>query len=164
MLRHWHGAADMSVVKKVDARRIEMKIPVTMFFLLLTVAAITLACGSSSHVLQTLSISPATADAQNFPGGLVQFTATGHYNSMPTEVEPLQASWGVCIITASSQQPSAEVTVNGNGLAQCVSGANGTFTVFAFSSTQGQGACPLWVTACGGGGCRVTGTAQLTCP
>lgn len=77
MLRHRQGTPDVSVGKKGDISRVEMRVPLLMFFLVLTVAAITLACGSSSHVLQTLSISPTTRDAQNFPGGLVQFTATG---------------------------------------------------------------------------------------
>jgi len=39
-------------------------------------AWIALACGSS-HELQSITVSPASADAQNYPDGEVPFVATG---------------------------------------------------------------------------------------
>jgi len=138
--------------------------PQLLFSLLLLIATITLACGSSPHLLQSVTVSPATADAKDFPNGLVQFTATGLYNSSPTRVTPLKANWGVCVLTAGSEQPSNAVTVSSNGLAQCVSGAPGMYVVFAWSTNPTKGAVCNVVEACSGGCGSINGTAQLTCP
>jgi hypothetical protein len=128
--------------------------------------AITLAGGSpagpsnTTGILKSVSISPGSADAQNYPFGLVQFTATGYYTTPPFQVTPLMATWGACY----QNQPTTGVSVSSNGLAQCAAGSVGTFTVWAFAPSGSKGPCPLIVNACGGGGCQVTGTAQLTCP
>lgn len=127
---------------------------------LLVAAAVMLACGSSSsRTLQSVAVSPATATAQN---GQFQFTATGYYNNAPTKVAPLSATWGAC----NQQTPTTDVTVTTSGLAQCASGASGTYTVWAFDTNPaapGTAQCNS-MTACGAGCGRVTGTAQLTCP
>jgi hypothetical protein len=129
------------------------------FSILILVAVISLSCGTSTtRSIQTVAISPATATAQ--AGEPVQFTATGNFNAPPSPVTPVAATWGACYQNA----PTTAVTLNNNGIAQCAAGAPGTYTVWAFVSKQGPGACPLYVTACGVGGCQVTGTAQLTCP
>jgi hypothetical protein len=135
--------------------------------LLVFAVAITLACGSPSSLdpprsVQSITISPATANAQDYPDAQVPFTATGYYATPPSPVTPLTATWGACSLGGSS---TSEVSVTANGVAQCATGSVGTYTVWAFVVNQpSQGACPTWVNACGGGGCRVTGTAQLTCP
>ncbi len=135
--------------------------PLFLLFLLVLAAAITLACGSSaSHTLQSLSISPAVTNAQNYPGGLVQFTATGTYTAPPSPVTPLAATWGACDLAGSG---TSEVSVSANGLAQCASGAAGTYMVWAFDLNATGATCNI-INACGGGCGRVTGTAQLTCP
>lgn len=41
------------------------------------VAYVALACGGS-HTLQSITVSPASADAQNYPNGEVPFVATEH--------------------------------------------------------------------------------------
>jgi hypothetical protein len=121
-------------------------------------AGLALACGSSSeHVLQSVTLSPTTADAQDYPGGQVQFTATGFYNTDPKMVTPLSAGWGSCY----NNGPTNAISVS-NGVAQCASGAVGTFTVWA-NDPQVTGSMCDAVTACGGG-CFIAGTAQLTCP
>ncbi|MGP0017113.1 MAG: hypothetical protein ACLPHP_00980 [Candidatus Sulfotelmatobacter sp.] len=132
-------------------------------FLLVLAAAMTLACGSSaSRTLQSVTISPASADAQNFPGGLVQFTATGIYAAPPSPVAPLAATWGAC---DQSGNVTSAVSVSSSGVAQCKSGAAGTYQVWAFDLvTPPGGAECLAETVCGGGCGRVTGTAQLICP
>jgi hypothetical protein len=131
--------------------------PQFFFFLLLVAAAITLACGSSSpstRQLQTVTISPASADGQ------AQFSATGDYTKPPSPVSPLTVTWGACY----QNVPTTEVTVSSAGFAQCAAGAStGTYTVWAYGSNA-QGAVCNAITACGGGCGRVTGTAQLTCP
>lgn len=133
------------------------------FFLLLLVlaAAMTVACGSStSRTLQSVTITPAIADAQNYPGGMVQFTATGTYAAPPSPVTPLAATWGECDQTGNG---TSEVSVSTSGLAQCASGAVGTYKVWAFDFNATGPTCNV-ANACGGGCGRVTGTAQLTCP
>jgi hypothetical protein len=127
---------------------------------LVLLAAFALSCGgnsSSDRVLQSITLSPATADARDYPGGQVQFTATGFYTANPRTVTPLAAGWGSCFQNA----PTSDVTVSSAGMAQCISGAAGTYTVFA-DDASGSVACNA-ITACGGG-CQVSGNAQLTCP
>lgn len=134
--------------------------PPLFFFLLLGGAVITLACGSNPpRYIKSVTISPASADARNFPSGDVPFTASGYYTTSPSPVTPISATWGACHQNA----PTTDVSVSSGGVAHCASGAAGTYTVWSFVVQQGPGACPLVVSACGGG-CGVTGTAQLTCP
>jgi hypothetical protein len=131
------------------------------FSLLVLAAVLTLSCGTSTtRSIQSVTISPASANAQNYPDGQVPFSATGYYNTMPSPVTPQTATWGACYQNAAT----TAVSVNSSGVAQCASGASGTYTVWAYVIQQGQGACPQYLTACGGGGCQVTATAQLTCP
>jgi len=132
------------------------------FFIVLFVlaAVIALACGSPmTRSVQSITISPATADAQNYPDGEVQFKATAFYTTPPSPVTPISATWGACYQNA----PTTDVSVSTNGIAHCASGAVGTYTVWGFVVNQGPGACPAFGTACDGGGCQVTGTAQLVC-
>jgi len=81
-------------------------------------------CGSSSNtrMLVSLSATPATADAQNYPNGQVQFVATGTYNKPPIKVTPqLVTSWQII--------PNTMATITQNGLAECVAGQTGTGSV-----------------------------------
>jgi hypothetical protein len=127
--------------------------------LLMLAAVITLACGSGqeAHTLQTLTVSPATADAQQ-SGGEVQFTATGVFSTTPSPVTPLPASWAVC----SQNVPTPAASITSDGLAHCAAGASGTFAVVASDYPNQSGACPANL-GCGAG-CVVSGSAQLTCP
>ena len=121
----------------------------------------TVSCGSmsssSNRVLQSMSVSPTAADAQNSANGQVQFTATGIFSKPPspglvTFISPYSGSW--------SADPSIATlvgTANGTATFQCVAGASGTTTVKAIASTnaaQGTGATST----------AVSGTATLTCP
>lgn len=123
--------------------------------------AITLACGSSARSLQSVSLSPPTADAQ---GSLVQFTATGYFNDQPLSAKLVSANWGACY----QNQRTASVSVSAEGVAECAAGAVGAYTVWAWAERAGScggnnGEVPY--NPCGGAGeCQVTGTAQLTCP
>lgn len=132
-----------------------------LLLLFIVAAVLTLACGSPSttRTVQAVSIRPVLADAQNYPGGKVQFTATGYYNTMPSPVTPQQATWGACFQGSSTQAVS--VTVSGVG--QCAAGAVGAYTVWAFVIDATGPTCNA-ETACGAGCGRVTGTAELTCP
>ena len=129
---------------------------------LLLIAAIALACGSSnsstSRAATALTITPATADAVNYPNG-VPFTAVATYSTPPSPVKGVQATWGACY----QNDPTNDISVSTTGLAHCGPGASGVYTVWAYVIANDRG-CPEWVNSCGGGGCQVTGTAQLTCP
>lgn len=132
------------------------------FFLIVLATAITLACGSSSgpRIIQSVTVSPVSADAQSYPDGLVPFTAAGYYSGPPSPVSPVAATWGAC---AQDGSTTTAITVSTGGAAQCTAGSTGTYTVWAFVLKPGGATCNL-ITACGGGCGRVTGTAQLTCP
>jgi hypothetical protein len=135
--------------------------PQFFLFLLVLAATITLACGTSPRrMLESVSLSPAMADAQNYPGGLVQFTATGTYTKAPSPVTPLSATWGAC---DSSGASTSQVSVSASGQARCASGAVGTYFVWAFDVIPLKVTCNV-VNACGQGCGQVTGTALLTCP
>jgi hypothetical protein len=137
--------------------------PQLFSFLLLSAATLMLACGSfSSHMLQSVNLSPATADAQNYPNGAVPFAATGIFGTMPSPVTPLPVTWTTCNV---NNQP--QISISATGVAQCNSGAVGTFVVEATGTQNlGNGTC-LAIMACGSPGpdCGgVHGVAHLTCP
>jgi hypothetical protein len=110
----------------------------------LSATVLMLGCGQNKVV----NVTPASANAQNYPGGIVQFTATGI--SSPT--------W--CIGDASGMcngNIAAAATIDSSGRAQCLPGRSGTVTVLA-----GTG---LRITNPDGGSQLSTfGSAQLICP
>lgn len=133
-------------------------------FAVVFVAFALLSCGSNSSsmmgpvgpngLLQSITLAPATANAQAYPNGQVPFVATGSYIDPVRKLTPQPATWGVC----QQNAPTTEVTVSKTGVAACVMGASGTYTVFAYVMTN----CNL-LNVCGGG-CTIIGSAQLTCP
>lgn len=138
------------------------KYALSVFFLAMLAIAVALACGSSPRALQSVILSPPTADAQGKP---VQFTATGSFNDQPSPASLSAANWGACY----QNQRTTAVSVSADGLAHCAVGAVGTYTVWAWAESAADscggnnGEVPA--NPCGGsGGCQVTGTAQLTCP
>jgi hypothetical protein len=134
--------------------------PQFFLFLLVLTAAIALSCGGSSHIPQSVTVSPATADGTTGP---VQFTATAYYNTTPSPVSPAPATWGAC----GANGNSSGVSINSNGLAQCTSGAAQTYIIFAFvpdPNFKGVCASPGVPASCDSYCGGATGTAQLTCP
>jgi hypothetical protein len=139
---------------------------------LIFAAWVTLSCGSNQpRTLRSITLSPSSADAQNYPGGQVPFAATGHYNSSPTTVTPLQANWAaISELTANGMLTYGPVTdavsVNKSGLAQCAAGASGTYAVVAWDlqdPTLKIGCASM--TDFGEPGCNAAqAIAQLTCP
>jgi hypothetical protein len=132
----------------------------TALFLAFSVL-ITPGCGSSNmnpnRVLQTMVLAPALPDAQNFPNGQVQFTATGTFSQAPspdmvTFQAPYSGGW-----TLMGTGAASIATISQTGLAQCVPGATGTVTVQASASANaamGTGATSV----------AVSGTTTMTCP
>ena len=122
-----------------------------LFLTIVILAAVELiasGCGGSPRQLQSVSVSPATADAQSFPGGQVQFTAVGTYSQPPSPSNLAQAGWSLSDGNIAS--------ISQNGLAQCTAGESGVVSVMA--SVSGP---------CSGTNCtavQIVGTAKLTCP
>lgn len=132
------------------------------FLVLVLAAGLALSCGASQNQsqLQSMTLSPATADAQNYPNGQVPSTATGHYINPSQTVTPQTANWVAC----QQNMPTPEVSVTTAGVAQCTKGATGTYSITAWDTLDipGVANCPS-SNACGGG-CTAAATAQLTCP
>ncbi len=132
------------------------------FLALVLAACLALSCGASQgqSQLQSLTLSPASADAQDYPNGQVPFTATGYYSNPSHTVTPQSANWVAC----QQNEPTTAVSVSQGGIAQCVSGAAGTYSINAWDTLISPGIlnCPATNTC--GEGCTVVGTAQLTCP
>lgn len=126
--------------------------------LVLAVSITALACGSS-HMLKNIQVSPATADAKNYSGGQVQFTATGSLNGMqPQPLKSPQIFW----CTGSSAGMCAGnialgATIDQNGLAQCNSNFTGAVTILAGTFTPPPNPDT-------GPQLKIFGSAQLTCP
>jgi len=121
-------------------------------------------CGSGRQ-LQTVTLSPLNADAQSFPNGQVQFTATGTFSQPPSPVQLTSndISWcmgglgnpgGQCVGNAN---PGGTVTQN--GLAQCNPMFTGTTTVLAGVAIPVGNPMPD-----SGAQFKVFGSATLTCP
>ena len=128
-----------------------------LFVLLVPTALATVSCGANSgpnRYLKSMVINPAVADAQNFPGGQVQFAATGTFSSAPSpdvvSFVPGVQGWSV--------SDTAIATIGqSTGMAQCIPGAAGTVTVGA---TTPNGFVGHGVTAA----LVVAAPATLTCP
>jgi hypothetical protein len=127
--------------------RFKVLLPTTL--LLAGIELVASGCGNGSpRLLQSISVTPASANAHSFPNGQVQFTAMGTYSQPPSPSPITQSGW-------SSSDPNI-AAISQSGLAQCDPGASGVVTVKA--STSGP---------CSGTGCTavlLSGTAQLSCP
>jgi len=132
---------------------------------LLAVAAIfllTVSCGGrsmmmmSTRQLESIMVSPASADAKN-SNGMVQFTAMGTFNTSPMSATP-QVLWSIGS-PFSSQPAPAGVSIDANGLAHC-SGFSGMVSIMA-TAPMDPG---IPVSQMSTMTMNVSGMAQLTCP
>jgi hypothetical protein len=114
---------------------------------------------SSSRQMQSITVTPASADAQAFPGGKVQFTAMGTFNMAPMTMMSPPVLWSIGSPFGSPPVTMPAASVDSNGLAQC-NGFVGKVLVEATAPTEPE--IPLLqmtsMTA------TVSGTAQLICP
>jgi len=139
---------------------VEESAPMTYRKLLwaLMFVTISLVLGCGNNRLTSVNVSPAVADARNFPNGQVQFTASATYSGSSHPVTVNNLSW--CVGSSSGRcngNIASAATVNSNGVAQCLSGESGTVMVIA--GTGGVMTMPDT-----GHQFTVFGTAQLTCP
>jgi hypothetical protein len=117
-------------------------------------------CGSSRQ-LQSVTLSPTSADAQSFPGGQVPFAASGTFSKppSPSNLTSKDVQWcvgssmGACV---GNINPGA--TVDQNGVAQCNVGFVGTATILAGNVLSTS------MNPDGGSQLKVFGSAKLTCP
>jgi outer membrane lipoprotein-sorting protein len=113
-------------------------------------------CGTSSpkRAIESMTVTPATADAQSFANGMVQFTATGTFSQPPSPAQvPTAPPYGLNWTTSDTNT----ATIDPSGVAQCVSGGSGIVTITARAFPN----------SCIGTGCAsaiATATANLTCP
>jgi hypothetical protein len=124
-------------------------IPLLATVLLTGMSLLASGCGNGSpRLLQSISVSPASADAQSFPDGQVQFTVVGTYSQPPSPSPTTASAWLLL-------EPNI-ATISQSGVAQCTPGASGVVTVKAITPAP-----------CSGTGCTsalLSGTAQLSCP
>ncbi len=128
-----------------------------VLLLLLTLGAF--GCGSNRQ-LQSVAVTPASADAKNFPNGQVPLTATGTFNKPPSPVKLTSSDIAWCVGTSAGMcngNIAGGATVDQNGLAQCRLNFAGTVTILA-----GKGSPPM--NPDGGSQLKVFGATQLTCP
>jgi hypothetical protein len=102
--------------------------------LVLSLAVVATGCGSNSpRSLQSVVANPASADAQTFPNGKVQFTPTGIFDKVPTRVTPLPLcsapNSGATCITAWSTSDARIATIDQSGVASCLPGQSGPVTI-----------------------------------
>ena len=128
------------------------------FLVLLFGLAIAGCSGSTmnSRQMQTLTVTPTSADAQAFPGGQVQFTAMGTFNMAPMTVMSPPVMWSI----GSPFAPmSTMASVSATGLAQC-NGFVGTVIIEATAPAEPE--IPLL--QMNSTTMVVSGTAQMICP
>lgn len=129
--------------------------PVVIVFLLLLATLGPAGCGTSSH-LDSISVSPPTADAAA-SGGQVQFTATGIFSD-GHQVKPFAVRWTIGPPFVLAPVP-AGVSIDSNGLAQCT-GLVGTVAIFATAPVDNH----IALSQMNANMATVSGSAQLTCP
>ncbi len=136
---------------------------VILFLLVSAVILLTISCGGSSmslqgRQLQSITVTPMSADAKNSSTGMVQFSAMGHFNMAPmSAMTPV--TWSIGNPMSSAAVP-AGVSINSvTGVAQC-SGFMGTVTVMATAPMNPS----MPMSQMSNMTMNVSGTAQLTCP
>lgn len=134
----------------------------TSFFLILFGLGIA-GCGGSmmsgSRQMQSVTVTPASADAQAFPGGKVQFTAKGTFNMAPITVMSPPVLWSIGSPFGPPPVNMPAASVDANGLAQC-NGFVGNVIVEATAPSEPE--IPLLQMT--STTMTVSGTAQMTCP
>ena len=134
--------------------------------LLLLVALVMSSCGNGRR-LQSVTISPASADAKNYPNGQVPFIATGTFSKPPSPVQLTSKDVLWCYGgSASVANPTAGLcagniaqfaTVDQNGVAQCAPSFQGTAYILAGTAEPSMNPDAGLVL-------KIFGQATLTCP
>lgn len=126
---------------------------------LLTIALASTGCGSN-RTLQGVTLTPASADAKNYPNGQVRLVATGTFSKppSPSPLTSLDVLWCAGAAGACAGNIMPNVTVDQNGVAQCRPGFVGTATVLAGTKSTAM------TMPDEGPQLKVFGAAQISCP
>jgi hypothetical protein len=130
------------------------------FSLVFPVLLITGGCGSGSRQLQTVALSPSSADAQNFPNGQVTFTATGIFSQPPSPLKLTGSDVSWCVGNSNglcAGNIAVGALIDQTGVAICNGPFTGTVTILA-----GKADSPVMPDT--GTQLTVFGSAKLTCP
>lgn len=136
------------------------------FILVLFISAVllmTISCGGSSmstqgRQLQSITVTPTTADPMKSSSNQVQFTAMGHFNMAPMSTT-IPVMWSIGS-PFSAQPVPAGVSIDGmTGMARC-SGFMGTVTIMAMAPMDPD----VPISQMSMMTMNVSGSAQLTCP
>lgn len=114
--------------------------------LIVSLAGLLSACGSSSPKLRAITLAPNPAGSSSVPQGQVAFTATGSMSNNTTRA--LTSSNGLIWATSNT----AIATINSNGVATCLTAGTVTVTATAPNNLNKGSNAPA-----------VSGTAKLTC-
>jgi hypothetical protein len=128
--------------------------------LLLLTAVVTMSCGGGTNpnrMLESISISPAIAHAQNEQA---QFVTTGTFSASPVTVTPLAVNWSGPPLPLNPVPctPNGCPGIDSQGLATCGQTWSGTITVTASAPRDPK--LPLYTQNVP----MVSATAILDCP
>ena len=127
--------------------------------LLFVTSLLTAGCGSSRQ-LQSVALSPATANAHDFANGQVPFSATGTFSKPPSPQRLTGSDITWCVGSSAGHcagNINLGATVDSNGVAKCVPNFSGVATILAGKATPS-------INPDGESTLSVFGKAQLTCP
>jgi hypothetical protein len=130
-----------------------------VLFALIASAACLISCSTANpnigRVLTSINVTPATADAQTYPNGVV-FTATGTFSLPPSPVP----------VTFTAPYSGEFVVDNpaSGAVANVISTGTGTVTVQCVADASGMVAVTASALANNGSSQVVSGSAELTCP
>ena len=119
--------------------------------------AVCFSCGSSTG-LNSVTITPATADAKSSPNGQIQFTATGKSHGSNQSV-PVKVLWWNSQPWFDAPTPANGINIDDNGVAMCTN-LTGTFTVWA-TAPKDQSILPTQMKQSTP---QVTAVALMICP
>ncbi|HEY3975490.1 MAG TPA: hypothetical protein VGM18_20995 [Candidatus Sulfotelmatobacter sp.] len=125
--------------------------------LVLIAALLSCGCGSRRQ-LQSVTLSPGSADAKDFSNGQVPFTATGTFSKAPSPAQLTSQDVQWCIGSSDGACEPAGMTypsVDQNGAAQCGPTFVGTVIVLAGTAEPGVSDAAVF---------KPFGSAELTCP
>ena len=129
----------------------------------LLLAVLMLSCGMTNPangLLKSITVTPATADAKNFPNGQVQFTATATYIGK-APVTPATALWTPGIPWALDPQNAwPALSMSSQGLVSCGTAPPATYTIFATAPVDPH----IQISQMTMNTPQLFATAQLTCP
>lgn len=130
----------------------------SIFLLLLAITLLN--CGLNHNKYRSLTVSPVSADAKDYPNGQVQFTATATLIN-GNQVMPANVLWTPNPPwTLTQQTPVSNIFVNSEGLTTCAKVGQGLYPVYATSPIDPN--YPLAKMTMNTP--QITAMAALTCP